>query len=44
VEVGGQTVEDVMFMKDALARSKTTVQAKIFRKAHFLSITLHPKQ
>ena len=44
VEVGGQTVEDVMFMKDALARSKTAVQAKIFRKAHFLSITLHPKQ
>lgn len=44
VEVGGQTVEDLMFMKDALARSKTAVQARIFRKAHFLSITLHPKQ
>ena len=43
VELGGQTVEDVMFMKDALARSKTAVQARIFRKAHFLSITLHPK-
>lgn len=43
VELGGQSVEDVMFMKDALARRNTAVQARIFRKAHFLSITLHPK-
>jgi S1-C subfamily serine protease len=43
VEVGGQTVDGVMFMKDALAKSKTDVGARIFRKAHFLSITLHPK-
>jgi len=43
VEVGGQNVEDMMFMKDALARSKTAVEARIFRKARFLSITLHPK-
>jgi len=43
VELGGQSVEDVMFMKDALARSETAVKASIFRKAHFLSITLHPK-
>jgi len=33
----------MMFMKDALARSKTAVEARIFRKARFLSITLHPK-
>lgn len=43
VELGGQTVGDVMFMKDALARSNTAVQARIFRKAHFLFIILHPK-
>jgi bifunctional DNase/RNase len=43
VEVGGQSVEDVRFMKDVLARSKTAVEARIFRKARFLSITLHPK-
>jgi bifunctional DNase/RNase len=43
VELGGQSVEDVMFMKDALAKSRTAVQARIFRKAHYLSITLHPK-
>ncbi len=43
VQVEGQTVEDVMFMKDALARSKTAVPARIFRKAHFVSITLHPE-
>ena len=43
VELGGQVVEDVMFMKDVLARSETAVQARIFRKAHFLFITLHPK-
>jgi bifunctional DNase/RNase len=42
VEVGGQSVEDVMKLKDALAKGKTAVQARIFRKAHFLSITLHP--
>jgi bifunctional DNase/RNase len=42
VQVGEQAVEDVMLMKDALAKSKTPVKAKIFRKAHFLTITLHP--
>ena len=43
VEMGGQAVEDVMSMREALKRSKTAVQAKIFRKSQFLSITLHPK-
>ena len=42
VEVGEQAVEDVMLMKDALAKSKIAVKGKIFRKAHFLTITLHP--
>jgi len=43
VEVGGRAVEDVTIMKDALATSNTPVEAKIFRKTHFLKITLHPK-
>jgi bifunctional DNase/RNase len=42
VEVGGQAIEDVMSMRNALKKGKTPVQAKIFRKARFLSIALHP--
>jgi bifunctional DNase/RNase len=44
VEVGGQSTENVISLKAALERSKTAVQARIFRKAHFLSITLHPRR
>jgi bifunctional DNase/RNase len=43
VEVGGQIVENVVTLKDVLAKSESIVQAKIFRKAQFLSITLHPR-
>jgi bifunctional DNase/RNase len=43
VEVGGQTVDDTTSFKDALGRSKTAVQAKIFRNAQYVSITLHPE-
>jgi hypothetical protein len=43
VEAGGETVKDPGALKDALARSKTPVQTKIFRKGDFLSITLHLK-
>lgn len=43
VEVGGEAVEDMMSLNDTLARSKTAVQARIFRETRFLSITLHPK-
>jgi bifunctional DNase/RNase len=42
VEVDGQTIEDVMSMKDALAKIKMSANARIFRKTRFLSITLHP--
>ena len=42
VEAGGE-IKDAGALKDALARSKTPVQAKIFRKGDFLSITLHLK-
>ena len=41
-EVGGQVIEDVLSMKAALAKSKPTVKARIFRKTRYLSITLHP--
>jgi len=43
VQVGGQTVDDVMILKDALVKSEKAVDVKIYRKAHFLSITLHLK-
>jgi hypothetical protein len=43
VEAEGDSIEDVMSLKDALWKNKVAVQVKIFRKAHFLSITLHPK-
>jgi bifunctional DNase/RNase len=42
VEMGEQAVGNVMLMKDALAKGKIAVKAKIFRKAHFLTVTLHP--
>jgi len=42
-EIGGETIVDVMSFKGALAKSKLTVQAKVFRQGHFLSLTLHLK-
>ena len=43
VELGGDMVGDVGSLKGALAKVKPPVQAKIFRKSNFLSITLHLK-
>jgi bifunctional DNase/RNase len=43
VQVGGQAVDDVLILKDALAKSDQAVDAKIYRKARFLTITLHVK-
>jgi bifunctional DNase/RNase len=42
VEVGGQAIGDVATMREILKRSKTAMQAKIFRKVHLISITIHP--
>jgi S1-C subfamily serine protease len=42
VEIGGEIITDVVAMKDALASNKRPVKARIFRKTHYLSITLHP--
>ena len=41
VEVGGQKVESVPAMKDALTKNKTPMKVRIFRKSRFLSITIH---
>ncbi len=41
VEIGGRSVRNVKDMKDALLNSKTAIQAKIFRRAQYLSITIH---
>ena len=36
VEIGGETIEDVTFLKNSLARSDAPVKAKIFRLTSFL--------
>jgi bifunctional DNase/RNase len=41
VDVGGQAADTVTSLKDALMRSKPPVEAKIFRKSRFLTVTLH---
>jgi bifunctional DNase/RNase len=43
VEIEGKSVEDITSLKEMIATSTASVQAKIFRKTQFLSITLHPK-
>ncbi len=43
VEVGGKSIEDIASLKEMIATSTRAVQAKIFRKARVLSVTLHPK-
>lgn len=43
VEIGGKSVEDITSLKEMITASTSAVQAKIFRKTQFLSITLHTK-
>jgi uncharacterized protein len=43
VEVGGLSVDDAMVLRDVLAKSQQAVDAKIYRKARFLTITVHVK-
>ena len=43
VEIGNEAVENVISMRNALAKSKSPVEAKIYRKDQYLSITLHLK-
>jgi bifunctional DNase/RNase len=41
VEIGGQTVESVPAMQDAMIKEKAPVKVRIFRKSRFLFITIH---
>ena len=43
VEVGGKSVDNITSLKEVITTSTSAVQAKIFRKAQFLSIILHPE-
>jgi len=43
VEVEGKSVKDIASLKAMITTSARAVQAKIFRKSRFLSITLHPR-
>lgn len=44
VEVGGQPVEDPASLRNALKKAKASLQARIFRKSRFYSISLHPEE
>lgn len=44
VDVGGQAADTVRSLKDALVKSRTPVEAKIFRKSRFLTLTLNLNQ
>ena len=41
VDVGGYAIDTVTSLKDALMESRPPVEAKIFRKSRFLTLTLH---
>jgi bifunctional DNase/RNase len=41
VELGGQPVADVISMREALEKPVSAVEARIFRNAQYLSVTLH---
>jgi predicted metalloprotease with PDZ domain len=41
VEIGGQRIDNLKTMQDSLAKSRTSVKAKIFRNRKFLTLTLH---
>ena len=42
VQVGGETVKDMVALRGVLGRSKVPVQAVIFRKGNSITIRLHP--
>ncbi|NNL76564.1 MAG: PDZ domain-containing protein [Desulfobacterales bacterium] len=41
VKIGGQPVDSVLSMKDALIKNKTPMKVRIFRKSRFLAITIY---
>jgi hypothetical protein len=44
VELGGKAVEDVLSIREALEKKMPALQARIFRDARYLSLTLHLSQ
>ncbi len=42
VEVGGRAIEGVTSMRNALKETKVPVEARIFRKAQLISVTIYP--
>jgi uncharacterized protein len=43
VEVGGRSAENVDSVREALLKSKTPVEARVFRKTKLITLTLHPE-
>jgi len=43
IEAGERPIEDIMSMRDVLRKTMSDLQVKVFRKGHFMTITLHPK-
>ena len=43
VEAGERSIEDVKSMRDVLRKPRNALQDKVFRKGHFMTITLHPE-
>jgi bifunctional DNase/RNase len=43
VEIDGNPIIDVLSLKNTLAKSKSSVKAKIFRKSQYISITIRPQ-
>lgn len=42
VEIGGRTIRSAASMRNALAEGGSSVEAEIFRRGEFMSLTLHP--
>jgi bifunctional DNase/RNase len=43
VEIAGQIVEDLRFLRKTFEKSKQSLKAKVFRNNRFLTLTVHPE-
>jgi len=43
VDAGGEAVSDLVSLRNALAKRKAPLKARVFRKGKFVSLTLNPK-
>jgi len=43
-EIGGRGIDDVAALRSALGKGEETLEARIFRKSQFVSVTLHPNR